>query len=305
MIALPLPDVAIANTFDADAVNQAVRARKAARSNTPSSLRRTLAAGWSAISSGSRDVRCSISADVAKFTSSAFLNDAHAFAREIRARRPTTPMRNARSPSRPTWSSVRLYRCADAAAAASRHAGFQAAAVQNAETLLACSKRLWTMPAREYQYVATNLLARNWKTLAVTDIAHLQTIAQHASWWDTIDPLAAVVDDVLKAARVQTPQSHAQATMDAALLHESMWVRRIAMIHQLGWRAHTDEDRLFGYARSLAAESDFFIRKAIGWALRDYARHAPEAVSDFLSASRDLISPLTLREASKHLPPIL
>jgi len=74
--------------------------------------------------------------------------------------------------------------------------------------------------------------------------------------------------------------------------------------HQLGWREQTDEARLFGYARSLASESDFFIRKAIGWALRDYARHAPEAVSGFLSASRDLISPLTVREASKHLPSI-
>ncbi|MFM0225115.1 DNA alkylation repair protein [Paraburkholderia dipogonis] len=179
---------------------------------------------------------------------------------------------------------------------------FRRLPVENADHLLACANLLWTMPAREYQYVATDLLARNWKTLAMADIAHLLTIAQHASWWDSIDPLAAVVGDVLKAARVETPQ--AQATMDAALQHESLWVRRIAMIHQLGWREHTDEDRLFGYARSLAAESDFFIRKAIGWALRDYARHAPEAVSGFLSASRDLISPLTLREASKHLPAI-
>lgn len=107
---------------------------------------------------------------------------------------------------------------------------------------------------------------------------------------------------LLKAARAHTPQ--AQATMDAALQHESLWVRRVAMIHQLGWRDHTDETRLFGYARSLAAESDFFIRKAIGWAFRDYAWHAPQAVSGFLSASQDILSPLTLREAAEHLPPI-
>ncbi|ABE32984.1 DNA alkylation repair enzyme family protein [Paraburkholderia xenovorans LB400] len=174
--------------------------------------------------------------------------------------------------------------------------------VQNADYLLACAHVLWTMPAREYQYVATDLLARKWKTLALGDIARLLTIAQHASWWDSVDPLAAVVGDVLKAARVEALQ--AQAAMDTALRHESLWVRRIAMIHQLGWREHTDEDRLFAYARALAAESDFFIRKAIGWALRDYARHAPDVVSGFLSTSRDLISPLTLREASKHLPPI-
>lgn len=174
--------------------------------------------------------------------------------------------------------------------------------VENADHLLVYANVLWTMPAREYQYVATDLLARKWKTLALGDIARLLTIAQHASWWDSVDPLAAVVGGVLKAARVEAPQ--AQAAMDTALQHESLRVRRIAMIHQLGWRGHTDEDRLFGYARALAAESDFFIRKAIGWALRDYARHAPDVVSGFLSASRDLISPLTLREASKHLPPI-
>ncbi|OAJ53917.1 DNA alkylation repair protein [Paraburkholderia ginsengiterrae] len=179
---------------------------------------------------------------------------------------------------------------------------FKQLSIDNAGQLLAYADVLWALPAREYQYVATDLLARKWKTLATADIAHLLTMAQHASWWDSIDPLAGVVGDVVKAARVDTPG--AQATMDAALQHDSLWVRRIAMIHQLGWREHTDEDRLFGYARALAAESDFFIRKAIGWALRDYAWHAPDAVSGFLSASRDLMSPLTLREASKHLPPI-
>ncbi|MFL9895850.1 DNA alkylation repair protein [Paraburkholderia sp. RL17-381-BIF-C] len=179
---------------------------------------------------------------------------------------------------------------------------FKRLQVENADQLLAYAHVLWTLPAREFQYVATDLLARKWKALGINDIAHLLTIAQQASWWDSVDPLAGVVGDVLKAARVETPQ--AQAVMDAALQHESLWVRRIAMIHQLGWREHTDEDRLFGYARALAAESDFFIRKAIGWALRDYAWHAPDAVIGFLSASRDLISPLSLREASKHLPSI-
>ncbi|MDE1004580.1 MAG: DNA alkylation repair protein [Paraburkholderia fungorum] len=179
---------------------------------------------------------------------------------------------------------------------------FKRLPVENADHLLACVNVLWSMPEREFQYVASDLLARKWKMLAVADIAHLLALAQRSAWWDSIDPLAGVVGDVLKAARIHTPG--VQAEMDAALLHESLWVRRIAMIHQLGWREHTDEERLFGYARSLAAESDFFIRKAIGWALRDYAWHEPEAVRAFLSASKDIMSPLTLREASKHLSPI-
>ncbi|MFL9866647.1 DNA alkylation repair protein [Paraburkholderia fungorum] len=177
---------------------------------------------------------------------------------------------------------------------------FKRLPVENADHLLACADVLWSMPEREFQYVATDLLARKWKTLEPENIAHLLELAQRRTWWDSIDPLAGVVGDVLKAARTYTPGI--QAAMDAALQHESLWVRRIAMIHQLGWREQTDEERLFSYARSLAAENDFFIRKAIGWALRDYAWHAPHAVSAFLSASLDIMSPLTLREASKHLP---
>jgi 3-methyladenine DNA glycosylase AlkD len=179
---------------------------------------------------------------------------------------------------------------------------FKRLPVENAEHLLACADVLWAMPQREYQYAATDLLARKWKTLAIADIEHLLTIAQRSAWWDSIDPLAGVVGDILKSAR--GPMPHAQTCMDAALEHESLWVRRIAMIHQLGWRDDTDEARLFGYARALAAEPDFFIRKAIGWALRDYAWHAPHAVSGFLMTARDILSPLTLREASKHLPSI-
>ena len=73
------------------------------------------------------------------------------------------------------------------------------------------------------------------------------------------------------------------------------------MLHQLGWSTETDVARLFDYAMTLAPETDFFIRKAIGWALRDYARHDPQAVRDFLALNRNRLSGLTTREAAKHL----
>ena len=90
--------------------------------------------------------------------------------------------------------------------------------------------------------------------------------------------------------------------MDAALRHDCLWVQRIAMIHQLGWRLETDTTRLFGYAETLAPESDFFIRKAIGWALRDYARWNPQAVRDFVAAMGGRLSPLSAREATRRIP---
>jgi 3-methyladenine DNA glycosylase AlkD len=89
--------------------------------------------------------------------------------------------------------------------------------------------------------------------------------------------------------------------MDTWLLHPSYWVRRSAMLHQLGWRLDTDATRLFGYADALAHENEFFIRKAMGWALRDYARWNPRAVTEFLVQRRNVLSGLTVREAAKHL----
>jgi 3-methyladenine DNA glycosylase AlkD len=109
--------------------------------------------------------------------------------------------------------------------------------------------------------------------------------------------MAGVIGRLLRAHRT----AGAQEAMDAALLDESFWIRRIAMTHQLGWRRETDEARLFGYALRLAPEREFFIRKAIGWALRDYAKWAPQNVRRFVDAHEDLLSPLTVREARKHL----
>ncbi|MEY4268768.1 MAG: hypothetical protein RIS90_3303, partial [Pseudomonadota bacterium] len=89
--------------------------------------------------------------------------------------------------------------------------------------------------------------------------------------------------------------------MDAWLGHPNLWVRRVAMLHQLGWKAQTDQARLFRYALALAPETEFFIRKAIGWALRDHARTQPEAVRAFLAEHGLVLSGLTRREAGKHL----
>lgn len=170
---------------------------------------------------------------------------------------------------------------------------------QSAPELLALAQQLWQCEEREYQYVALDLLARHWKSLQLRDLEALLALAQQKSWWDTVDGLAGIVGDVVRAARQQ--DDTAQECMDAALRHPNLWVRRIAMLHQLGWRAQTDTTRLFSYALQLAAEEDFFIRKAIGWALRDYAHFAPEAVSDFLAQDGQVLSSLTRREAAKHL----
>jgi len=162
----------------------------------------------------------------------------------------------------------------------------------SASELLALADLLWQQEHREYQYVAVDLLARYWRKLSADDLPALLALVQRKSWWDSVDALAGVIGDVLR---------FEHAGMDEALVHGDFWVRRIALLHQLGWRGKTDEERLFRYALTLRSEKEFFIQKAIGWALRDYARHAPGAVRAFLAGPGAELAPLSRREAARHL----
>ena len=170
-----------------------------------------------------------------------------------------------------------------------------------ADVLLEHAQLLWQQPQREYQHVALDMLALHRRQLGVEHLPALLGLARQRAWWDSVDGMAGIVGDVLQAELRRRGDGHAH--MDAALQHEDFWLRRIAMLHQLGWRADTDAGWLFDAALALAHEEEFFIRKAIGWALRDYARHAPEAVTAFANAHRQLLSPLSYREALKHQPP--
>lgn len=158
---------------------------------------------------------------------------------------------------------------------------------------------MWDLPEREYQYVAVDLLARHVRRLNPTHIQALMVLVRKKSWWDSVDALASVINRIVHASCVADPA--VQGQMDAAVASGNLWVRRVAILHQLGWRGRTDTSRLFAYVSACAHEEEFFIRKAIGWALRDYARHAPDEVRAFLHANAKVFSPLSLREAGKHL----
>ncbi len=168
-----------------------------------------------------------------------------------------------------------------------------------APALLALAKALWALPEREFQYAAVDLLAKYHRQLDLQSLPSLIALVQRKSWWDSVDALAGVVGDILLQARQQGHDG--QHTMDSCLGHSNVWVRRVAMLHQLGWKEQTDESRLLTYALRLASEPDFFIRKAIGWALRDYARTRPEVIRAFLAQHGQVFSGLTRREAAKHL----
>ena len=168
-----------------------------------------------------------------------------------------------------------------------------------APALLALAEAVWALPEREFQYAAVDLLAKYHHQLDLQSLPSLIALVQRKSWWDSVDALAGVVGDILLLARKHGHDG--QHTMDSCLGHRNLWVRRVAMLHQLGWKEQTDESRVLHYALHLAGEPDFFIRKAIGWALRDYARTRPDVVRAFLAQQGQAFSGLTRREAAKHL----
>jgi 3-methyladenine DNA glycosylase AlkD len=159
--------------------------------------------------------------------------------------------------------------------------------------LLEAAGQLWQRPEREYRYTAIDLLARHRRLLALEHVADVRALLETDPWWDTVDGLTGVLGKVVFA-------TQGQAMMDDWIADASFWVRRAAMLHQLGWRLDTDRERLFGYAARLAPEKEFFIRKAIGWALRDFARWDGAAVRAFVAAHEDVLAPLSRREALKH-----
>lgn len=154
----------------------------------------------------------------------------------------------------------------------------------------------FALPQREWHNTAVSLLRRQAKYLTPADLAFVRELIITHSWWDTIDELAAHV-----VGRIVFDYPEAVADMDDWIRSDDLWEARTAILHQLGYRDRTDAARLFAYCDLRANEKDFFYRKAIGWALRQYARTDPDAVRAYVESRRDRLSGLSIREALKHL----
>ncbi len=162
--------------------------------------------------------------------------------------------------------------------------------------LLEAADALWDEPEREFQYVATDLLRRRVGALRQSDLGRVERFIRTKSWWDTVDALAAHVVGSMVGRYPELV-----AAMDRWIDDEDIWIARTAILHQLTYEHRVDAGRLFGYVDRRSADTEFFIRKACGWALRQHARVDPDAVRDFVTSRGDRLSGLTRREATKHL----
>jgi 3-methyladenine DNA glycosylase AlkD len=154
---------------------------------------------------------------------------------------------------------------------------------------------LWEKDEREYQYTALAYIEKSLNKLQQGDLALMETLITTKSWWDTVDAIAPKA--VGKIA--ETFPEVVTETIDAWASHEYLWLRRAALLFQLKYKEKTNEVLLFNYIRKNADSKEFFIQKAIGWALREYSKTNPTSVQAFIEGQA--LAPLSVREGSKYL----
>ena len=153
----------------------------------------------------------------------------------------------------------------------------------------------WKNPYRELQYTALDYLESRKKLLTPSDLPRLKKLAQTKSWWDTIDFLDRLVGSII-ARFPETKEIILSWSCD-----EDIWLRRLAIDHQLLKKEETDTELLEKILVNNLGQTEFFINKAIGWALRDYSKTNLDWVRDFIQRHRAEMAALSIREGSKYL----
>jgi 3-methyladenine DNA glycosylase AlkD len=154
---------------------------------------------------------------------------------------------------------------------------------------------LWEKEEREYQYAALVYMERLVKKLDRSDLPLLEQFIMTKSWWDTVDVLSPKLVGHIAAEYPEVIRS----TIDGWAVSEHIWLRRAAILFQLKYKDKTNEELLYKYIQQNAQEKEFFIRKAIGWALREYSKTNPSSVRTFIDTHT--LSNLSIREGSKYI----
>ena len=153
----------------------------------------------------------------------------------------------------------------------------------------------WENKYREFQYVAADYLKNMKDKLTIDDIPKLKQFILKKSWWDTIDNL----DMTIGALALK--DSNVNKILLEWSLDENIWLRRIAIDHQLLRKEKTNTELLEKILKNNLGQAEFFINKAIGWALRDYSKTNPEWVKNFIEKNKEKMAKLSVKEASKYL----
>lgn len=157
-------------------------------------------------------------------------------------------------------------------------------------------RELWSLPQREFQYAALSLMGKLEMKVDEDFISTIEYAITTKSWWDTVDILAghSVGSQFQRFPKVKEKYLKKWRKSD------DFWLRRTTLLFQLGYKKETDFDLLCEIIKENLDSDEFFINKAIGWALRQYAHTNPTSVKKFVKATKEL-HPLSRREALKNI----
>ena len=148
---------------------------------------------------------------------------------------------------------------------------------------------------REFQYLVFDYLLSLKNYITYEDIPMIKKYIITKSWWDTIDFLCKVIGNIgLKDPRVK--ELMLEWSKD-----KNIWIKRTAIEHQLNLKDKTDSNLLEQIIINCFGTDEFFINKAIGWALRDYSKTNPQWVKDFINKYKKQMNDLSIKEASKYI----
>lgn len=158
------------------------------------------------------------------------------------------------------------------------------------------AQKLYTKPEREFHYSAIEILIKELKkNFHIDDIALIEYLLVTNSWWDSVD----TISKYLLGGYLEQYPEQTQKVVDRFSSSDNMWLNRSSILFQLGYKKNTDEKLLFRECEKHRHSKEFFIQKAIGWALREYAKTNPDAVKNFVASAS--LKPLSTREALKNL----
>ncbi len=161
-------------------------------------------------------------------------------------------------------------------------------------------RSLWMLRYREEKYIALNYAESFPKYITLDAIPVYEEIIRQGQWWDFVDPVSTnLIGRVYLQKRAELKPLIEKWSEDS-----DMWIRRCSILVQNRHKEKTDSEQLFRFCEKMAHEKDFFIRKAIGWALREYSKSDPQAVRRFIKKNKERLSPLSMREGSKYVDPV-
>lgn len=168
--------------------------------------------------------------------------------------------------------------------------------IRDPAELATAARELWDDAThREERYAAAALLGLRPLKGDLSLVPFHEHVARSGAWWDHVDEAAHRVADLHDAHPAETATVVLRWSTDDA----SFWVRRLAIISQLGRKDRVDLGLLAAVLEPNLADREFFIRKAVGWSLREVAKVDPDWVRAYVAGHE--LSPLSRREALKHL----